>query len=150
MSTKNLARTVIEGGRRRHSKYLRRVGLRYLRVDNHRLCLALRNDPEGWDDADLPSRVREWGDIEHADKTNPCDRFLASRAGRRWDDVRSEICRRFDRRKLAGMHVTNEHLLNRVQLPDDTYPRIWSWRWYGPKFWVDDEGILHHNPDARY
>ncbi len=149
MSTKNLAHTVIEGGRTGHSKYLRRQGLRYMRVDSRRLCKKMVSDVDYWHGALMPRRERVYEDIEHKDRTNPCDRFLASRAGRRWDDVRSEICRRFDRRKLAGMHVTNDHLLNRVQKPDEVRYFFW-WRIEGPKFWVDETGILRHNPKARY
>lgn len=48
MSTKNLARTVIEGGRTNHAKYLRRVSSRELRADNRRFCKKVREDSEFW------------------------------------------------------------------------------------------------------
>jgi hypothetical protein len=150
MSTKNLARTVIEGGRTGHSKYLRRRSLRYWRRDNRRLCKALGDDIDAWGEAELPIRERFWEDISHADRVNPCERFLISRAGRPWNEVRSEICHRFDRRKLAGMHVTNDHLLNRVQVDYESYAIRYWWRSGGPKFWVTDDGILRHNPKARW
>lgn len=151
MSTKNLAHTVIEGGRQSHDKYDRRISLRYWRHDNRAFCRSVRQGTVDVESLSPPVRVIHfrWRDEIHADKTNPCDRFLASRAGRHWDDVRSEICRRFDRRKLAGMHVTNDHLLNRVQIPEH-YAMAYWWRSGGPKFWVDENGILRHNPSARY
>ena len=151
MSTKNLARTVIEGGRRGHSKYLRRRSLRYWRRDSNRLCDGLVSGRVEWDEAIIPWRERYYEDIEHADRTNPCERFLISRAGRPWNDVRSEICRRFDRRTLAGRHVTEEHLLNRVE---QNIWEIWgyySWKLYGgPKFWIDERGVLRHNPRRKH
>lgn len=149
MSTKNLARTVIEGGRTGFSKYHRRSSLQFLRHNNRRLCKKLCSNPDEWDDAEIPLRDIVWDEISHKDRTNPCDRFLISRAGRRWNDVHSEICSKFDRRKLAGMHVTNDHLLNRVYKPDSPWWNMF-WHYRDPKFWVDEHGIFHHNPKARY
>lgn len=149
MSTKNLARTVIEGGRSGLSKGLRRRSSRYLRMDNRRFCEKIRTDLLNWGDKIIPLRRRHWDDIEHKDRTNPCDRFLISRAGRHWNDVHSEICSKFDRRKLAGMHVTNDHLLNQVHKPDDPYFYMY-FHTGSPRFWVDEHGIFHHNPKSRY
>ncbi len=152
MSTKNLARTVIEGGRTGESKWTRRSSAQDWRAENRRFCRALTNDPDRWDCATAPVRHIEWVDFIHADRTNPCERFLIARAGRPWDAVRSEICRRFDRRKLAGKHVTDDHLLDRVErnyrhLAAVAYN---ARRHEQPKFWVDAHGILRHNPKARY
>ena len=152
MSTKNLARTVIEGGRHGHDKYMRRTSLRYLRHDNRRFCDAVKTDRIDFDEEVEPAReVRyRWRDEIHADKTRPCERFLASRAGRRWDDVVSEIVRRFDTNTLPGRHIVYQHLVNRVEKPESVrYLRGWFLDG-GPKFWVDYEGILHHNPKRRY
>lgn len=146
MSTKNLARTVIEGGRTGHSKYARRLRLRRLRRDTRLMCHALTSDPDAWASIELPRPHRWWYEISHADKIGPCDRFLQSRAGRPWDAVHSEICRRFDRRKLAGKHVTNDHLLAAVHFLYE--PRWFGWR--PPKFWVDDGGIFRYTPQQRW
>lgn len=154
MSTKNLARTVIEGGRSEESKWHRRHAARLERVHTRELCRAVTVDHEMWFDAVIPNRKEqiEWSTVEHSDKTRPCDRFLTSRAGSRWNDVRSEICRRFDRRKLAGAHVTNDHLLNRVVIDIDTYASVYPWceRSGMPKFYVDARGFFRHNPKERY
>lgn len=151
MSTKNLARTVIEGGRHGHSKYDRRTGLQDWRAATRRLSRKVTQDPESWDDTVPPKRNREWDDVCHKDRTNPCDRFLASRAGRPWDKVQAEIFKKFDRRKLAGRHVIYDHLIDRVEKAFDPYYIAHPVRFGGgPKFWVDEYGILRHNPKARY
>jgi hypothetical protein len=152
MSTKNLARTVIEGGRTNHDKYNRRISLREFRINNHRYCHAVHVGAIDYDAEFEPERVWDYRfrDEIHADKTRPCDRFLASRAGRPWNDVVSEIVRRFDTNTLPGRHIVYEHLVNRVALPDSwRYLAHW-WGGYAPKFWVDEEGILHHNKKERF
>jgi len=150
MSTKNLARTVIEGGRSNHDKYDRRISLREFRIKNHRYCRAVRVGTIDFDEEMEPERYSHYREDIHADKTRPCERFLASRAGRHWDDVVSEIVRRFDTNTLPGRHIVYEHLVNRVEKPDSVrYLRGWFLDG-GPKFWVDYEGILHHNHKRRY
>jgi hypothetical protein len=47
------------------------------------------------------------------DHLGPLKRFLASRVGRRWDDVWSELCAGLDRRGLLQEHVF-VHLLEMV------------------------------------
>jgi hypothetical protein len=147
MSTKNLARSVIEGGRTGFSKYLRRHSLQILRFRNRALCRALLRDPEAWETATVPRRPTDYDDIAFADRTNPCDRFLASRDGRPWNDVYSEICRRFDRRTMAGRHVTEDHLLASVETS-----RTFIWGRSAPRtrFYVDRHGYFRHNPTERY
>lgn len=155
MSTKNLARTVIEGGRTNYAKYVRRFSSRELRVANRRYCKKVLEDLERWYVKEEPRRgqTRLWRDEIHADKVSPCGRFLASRADRPWDAVHSEICARFDRRKLAGMHVTKDHLLSAVVdlRKGDPYPqgRYWVPRDI-PRFSIDENGIFRFNPRARY
>lgn len=148
MSTKNLARTVIEGGRDGSSKYDRRHGLQIMRNRNRAFCRRALRDSDFADNTTYPVRHITWGGVSQKDKTNPCDRFLISRVGRSWNKVHSEICKKFDRRTVAGRHVTNDHLIDRVRLPDSYY---WFWEYLSlPKFWVDGQGILRHNSKARY
>jgi hypothetical protein len=152
MSTKNLARTVIEGGRSNHDKYNRRISLREFRNNNRRYCYAVKVGAIDFEEEFEPERVWNYRfrDEIHADKTSPCTGFLISRAGRVWDDVVSEIVKRFDTNTLPGRHIVYEHLVNRVERPESPrYLRIWFLDG-GPKFWVDDKGILHHNPERRY
>lgn len=157
MSTKNLARTVIEGGRTNRSKDLRRTSLRYLRKDNRDMCHALRVDPEGWYEAELPIRARDWEDIDHADKVRPCDRFLDSKDGKSWEAIHSEICARFDRRTLAGRHVTNCHLLVRVEDSRKGDPYGGGYGRAGgfdspidSRYWIDAQGIFRVNRTQRF
>lgn len=150
MSTKNLARTVIEGGRSGHDKYDRRISLRELRNRNRRYCHLVKIGVVDSNDEPAPARDYDYRfrDEIHADKTQPCRRFLASRVGRRWDDVHSEIVRRFDTNTLPGRHVVFDHLVAYVSLPDD-YRYLAYW-WTGPKFWVDENGVLRHNKKMKY
>lgn len=144
MSTKNLARTVIEGGRNTGDKYDRRMSLRWLRHDTRRFCRDVRT---GVVDCDgIPAPVRDvpyrWRDEIHADKTQPCSRFLRSRSGRPWNDVRSEIHRKFNTNTLAGWHVVYAHLIDAVETNPVT-------RGFG-YFWVDADGILRSKQRKRW
>lgn len=152
MSTKNLARTVIEGGRAGHDKYNRRISLRELRNNNRRFCRLVKIGLVDFDAEVAPKRDFEYRfrDEIHSDKTNPCERFLASRAGRSWNSVYSEIVERFDSNTLPGRHIIYDHLIQRVSLPDDHRYLVYWWRNEGPKFWVDEYGVLHHNKKSRY
>lgn len=147
MSTKRLARTVIEGGRARYNKYERRHSHRAQRTREKRLCRRLRVDPELADEAAEPRR-------EHVrkgfrDKLAPAERWLASHEGRPWLEVEGCILSRFDTRTIAGRHIVFDHLL-----PGD-YFSVWrGWRvnrrWW---FYVDDEGRLRVSrepPNPRY
>jgi hypothetical protein len=152
MSTKNLARTVIEGGRTNHDKYNRRISLREFRNNNRRYCYAVKVGDIDFEAEVEPERIWNYRfrDEIHADKTRPCERFLASRAGRLWDDVVSEIVERFDTNTLPGRHIVYEHLMNRVEKVDSPHYLMGWFRYGGPKFWVDDVGVIHHNPKKRH
>jgi hypothetical protein len=117
MSTKNLARTIIEGGRWSGSKWLRNQQNRHNRrrfrnwLDS---SIEFDDDPGEW----LP---RHAGDRKHRediwgqnDKIHPIYRWVDSQVGRYWDDVYSDLCRRFDRRNLAQRHVIVDHVIGNV------------------------------------
>lgn len=93
MSTKNLARTVIEGGRDGHSRFARRhsnaVERARSHVIEHLLCSA--KDPEN---AFFPPRGAAYRGFD--DKLGPARRWLQSQSGRPWDKVRSALFERFD------------------------------------------------------
>lgn len=55
---------------------------------------------------------------EFGEHLGPLRRFLRSAVGRRWDDVYSEICQSFDRRKVINDHIF-QHLFSDVDV--DTY-----------------------------
>jgi hypothetical protein len=138
MSTKNLARTVIEGGRshayqvtRRHSNASERARER---VTSHRLLTAI-----DLDDADYRPRAKvyRW----FSDKLGPAGRFLTSQVGRPWSKVRSELAARFDTRTTAGRHILFDHILPSV------YKGFGLGRRY--RFFVDSHGILRSEKRRR-
>ena len=102
MATRDLARTVVEGGRSGWSKYSRRrsarVGRRGWRFDG---------------DGEPYQRKAPYHYRQFADKFGPLTRWLKSRAGRPWNDVYAEFCWRYDRRTLKGWHLSG-HLLDWV------------------------------------
>lgn len=130
MSTKDLARTAIEGGRR--TKVRREGKLR-----------AADRDALGWHAPDgdvlaslaLPGRLNTYRAFN--DKLSAPLRWLASHVGRPWDHVRSEMFARFDTRTTAGRHIVFDHLLGWVQ-----DGRLGHRCWF--KFVVDRHGILRH------
>ena len=139
MSTKNLARTVIEGGRDHYSRFFRRHSNAVERTRTHQLerqlCSTL--EPE---DAYFPPR--EPGYRGFSDKLGPAMRWLRSQSGRPWDKVRSELFARFDIRTTAGRHIVFEHLLEEVRTPARNPYRF-------REFWISPYGILRHRQYKR-
>jgi hypothetical protein len=134
MSTKNLARTVIEGGRtgwnvweRRHSNAQHRA--------RQRAALASLGE-----DGDYGGGPRKPVRRAFDDKLGPSERWLERQVGRPWDRVRSELFQRFDSRTTAGRHILFDHLLRSVQ-PGGVIPR-----WCSFDFHIDRFGILRRLP----
>jgi hypothetical protein len=138
MSTKNLARTVIEGGRshsyqaaRQHSNSCERT---WERVTSHKLLTATE-----FDDVVYRRRRKVWR--EFSDKLGPAERWLQSQAGRPWKKVRAELFARFDTRTTAGRHILFDHILPAVQQDGRIRGRF--------VFDVDAHGILRAKPRHR-
>lgn len=135
MSTKNLARTVIEGGRYYSNCDERRASHGRARAAER----AVVGHARGGDDLDalVWPEARVVPKMFH-DKLAPAERWLRSQAGRPWNRVRSEMFERFDTRTLAGRHIVFDHLL----------PSRWRHRseWHVAsgvvRFHVDAHGIL--------
>ena len=139
MSTKYLARTVIEGGRARYNRFERRHSNSCERRREREVSsLLLRSEePEM---AVYP--VRKVVYRAFSDKLSPAERWLESQIGRPWSKVRSELFARFDTRTTAGRHVVFDHLLKDVNTGQvDPYRR--------DDFRVDRHGILRQNPRSR-
>jgi hypothetical protein len=132
MSTKNLARTVIEGGRGDHSRSIRQLGHGIDRAIA-RQALGQAHRLVDLDEVVVPQRRSR--DTSFRDKLGPVLRWLASQAGRPWDRVRSELFQRFDTRTTAGRHILHCHMLSLVE-----EPHLWR-----PRFHVDAAGILRHS-----
>lgn len=138
MSTKNLARTAIEGGRANTDD--RNASHRDERARTRTWLDRVRFDAEHAD-ATLPRRrpaVRK----EFSDKLASCWGWLASRAGQPWDDVYGELTSRFDTRKLSNKHIVFDHMLAEVagagSVAAGGAP---TWQ-RATRFYVDDAGIL--------
>lgn len=128
MAARDLSRTVVEGGRHRQCQWERRL-LR--RRERRMVC-----DDDAALSPPLPSSGRYF-----ADRLTPLERWLASHAGRGWNNVYSEFCERFDQRTMKGWHL-KDHLLWMVGLG----PR----RYGGSRFHVDARGILRDRGRARW
>ncbi len=146
MSTKNLSRTVIEGGRVRSNKWDRRHSSRAERAKVREYLANVTKDPEFAEEETEPKRTKVYKEFD--DKLGPVFRWIRSQIGRKWDEVKSEVFATFDTRNLAGKHIVFDHLLSSVQETEN--PR-YSYRevpgepessYYYNDFYVDEEGIL--------
>jgi hypothetical protein len=143
MATKNLSRTVIEGGRARYNQRVRRDSNKKARRAANTTCLKMRADLSG-DGIDLARRRPVWKEFD--DKLGPARRWLAAQVGRPWDKVRGEIFARFDTRTTPGRHIIFCHMLPWVE-PSE--PRDPNRRSHYPTFVVDRHGILRWLVDRR-
>lgn len=141
MATKNLARTVVEGGQSRSSGIDRREATR---AERHVTNAVLRRacvDLDGFLGTPLPQRKRMYR--EFADKLAPARRWLMSQVGRNWNRVRSDLTRRYDRRTTKARHLLDDHLLSDVE-PLKYVPKY-------PDFLIAPDGtITRGEPRTRY
>jgi hypothetical protein len=139
MSTKDISRSALEGGRANYNKYERNESHRHERSRAKVWLDEVRFDVDAADEsAPEPRNPVSKG---FTDKLNPCYRWLASKAGKPWASVYSELAAKFDTRNLASWHIVNQHMLSDVEgagTARDGAIGIWS----GKRFWIDDDGIL--------
>jgi hypothetical protein len=128
VSTKDLSRTVLEAGRHRLYKFRRRYSHGVARA-HQRAWLARLDDVRSAEHRPYVAHVFA------PDKLRPAERWLASRVGRPWTDVRAEMFARFDTRTTAGRHIVFDHLLRDVA--EHEVPRGRR-----PRYVVDDDGVL--------
>lgn len=143
MSTKNLARTVIEGGRCGRYKVEVADFKGSERAANQNYMRLVETDPEAWDDLVVPERKVAYACF--ADKLNPAQKFLDSNVGRPWSKVKSELHQKFDARTTPGRHVLFDHLFRDVAVglqPDTPYRRFFRW-------FVDGHGILRKTKENK-
>lgn len=139
MSTKNLARTAIEGGR--HNVYERRESTSDERSANRNYLRRLTIDPGSYDEAPCPKRLPVG--VAFSDKTQPARRWLLSRVGKPWSEVYSELRRKFDTRTTAGRHILFDHMLRDVGPEHDEQFRYWQ-----SDFYIDSNDILRVRKDG--
>jgi len=149
MSKKNLAKTTIEGGRARFNKWERRNSFTVERASERDYCHFLKDNPDFSDEDDVFITQKEKVRKEFDDKLGPMYRWLHSQVGRLWDDVKSDVCEKFDSRTTAGRHILYDHLLSSVEeVPDLRFGRFYKSEEdyittnYKNDFYVDEDGIL--------
>lgn len=161
MSTKNLARTVIEGGRYGGNKWDRRNSSAEERVRVRAYCKRVLNDPEIAEEEDVEERQSVGKGF--TDKLGPMYRWMDAQIGRPWSEVRSEVFQKFDTRTTAGRHITFDHLLREVVDSDSGYNKYGrivdpaipleskdkTHRYYRSynDYYVDQEGIFRKTSD---
>ena len=135
MATKNLARTVIEGGRYHGNTRDRRASNGVHRRRVRRVSAALISGADA-EFTIFPVRKVVWRSFY--DKLGPAKRWLASQVGRPWDKARSDLFARFDIRTTPGRHIVFDHLLPEVEAPVEP-GGLFRRR---PGYVVDRRGIL--------
>ena len=123
MSTKNLARTIIEGGRTRSNKWDRRNSHAEQRATVRNYMSEVTLDPDNYDEYDVEPTQHVRKDFD--DKLGPIYRWLDRQCGRPWDEVRADIAIEFDTRTTAGRHIVYDHMLNQVQTGPEPL-RYWT------------------------
>lgn len=146
MSTKNLARSIIEGGRVNGNKWDRRQSNAEERAHLRNYMTEVTLDPDKYDEYDIEPRDPVYKQFN--DKLGPIYRWLSRQVGRPWDEVRSDVSKTFDTRTTAGRHIVYDHMLTSVQVGPE-FPRYYSRPPEDPTtsysdndFYVDDDGIL--------
>lgn len=130
MASRDIARTVVEGGRSNISKFDRR--------DRN------RRERRG---VGHPVYGKLAVGRQFNDRLSPFFQWIDRQVGRRWDDVYSEFTQRFDRRKVKGWHL-HTHL--EYEVKNAGFRESIS-RWYDyTNYFVDDEGILRETERRRY
>ena len=147
MSTKDLSRTVIEGGRHRFNQGERYASQRVERAHQRAYLRAVEHDPSVADARTPEPRqpVRK----SFADRLAAAERWLLGHVGRPWRKVEGEILANFDTRTVAGRHVVFGHLMPQPYRPwNETELR--SWYVHRRTFYVDVRGVLRVRPVRAY
>jgi len=107
MATKNLARTIMEGGRRGYNKYERRYSNGVLRSKERDYIRNCIKDPEHSIDKAEPKRKKVVK--EFYDRLMPLHRKVDRHLGKTWGELRGQINKKYDSRKLKDWHML-DHL----------------------------------------
>lgn len=147
MSTKNLGRTAIEGGRTTHYKDRVEEFEGSFRASNRDYTRKVSNDVEAFDDELDPKRRKKSKKNNQTDHLRPVYNLLDSMVGRPWSKVFSEICEKFDSRTLAGRHVLYDHIINEID-PHAHVPMLHQW-YRRNDYYIDDHGVFSKRKHAR-
>lgn len=157
-----MSKTVIEGGRGTRNKFERYQSNAEVRAAQRDYLKEVMADPEFAYEDEIPERQTVYKDFR--DKLRPIYRWLDSKVGRPWDEVRSEVFQAFDTRTTAGRHILFDHLLREVvdsesgfdnhgNMADPDIPVEHSKGrrsyWSVADYYVDQEGILRTRDERR-
>ncbi len=132
MSTKNLSRAIIQGGRTNSNKWQRRYSTkverrkvkRYVeqticeaneeilhpRLDFELGVIVIEIESVG---GNLVMPVRTRVQPEFNDHLGPLNRWLSAQVGKDWEEVWHKLCH-FDRDSIAGRHLVNDHARGQI------------------------------------
>lgn len=143
MSTKNLARTVIEGGRRNIED--RRESNRNLRVSERNFLHVVKR-AEDADEVDAPTPKRHPVPRKYGftDKLSPVWRYLDAQVGRPWRLVLKELVKKFPMSGLAGQHVVNQHIIGQIVGAggSEGRPKDPAKDYFRQTYYIDHVGLL--------
>jgi hypothetical protein len=146
MSTKDISRSAVEGGRYNYNKHERNESHRHERARTKVWLDQIRFDDEAAEGSDPVPRNKVAKGF--TDNLGPCYGWLASHCGERWDDVRSKLAGTFDTRKLSAWHIVNQHMLTEVEGAGTTSDAFTRYR--SQRFWIDDDGLLQDRGKRYY
>ncbi len=147
MSTKNLARTAIEGGRCGHYKSEVRDLARSERAANREYIGLVKRDVEAADDLPLPKRGPSFPCFD--DKLSPVRRFLESRVGKSWNKTLTMILERFDTRTTPGRHVVHDHMLKDIAPSKAAMEAGAHYFFNRYRYFIDAQGVLRKAPERK-
>jgi hypothetical protein len=124
VATRNLSRTIIEGGRGSRAQDNRKERVRKVR--------RMRFDAQG--NLIGPEPRLSVDCLYHFDRLSPLRRWLRSNVGRPWAKVYSELCQRYDARTVKGWHL-RDHVRSEV------FPKFCQDR---TDLYVDTHGVLRY------
>jgi len=100
MSTKNLARTILEAGSTGFGQNERHFSTKKERAHTREYLTKVTNDPEAAERIVTPKRGPSYKSPD--DNLGAVYRFVESWVGRKWDKCFSEMKRKFNPKSLAG------------------------------------------------
>ena len=140
MSTKKLARTILEAGSSGESKYERHLSTRKERSQTREYLSKVTRDPEVTERIVTPKRGPNWKSPD--DNLGAVKRFVDSWVDRKWDKCLSEMMKKFNPKSLAGYHIIYDHILRDIYPNEAALNARPYWRARYGEYYVDGQGIL--------
>ena len=156
MSTKNISRTINEGGRASYAKDRRKEYHSLTRAKTRDWLSKVRQDLSITEDSDHYTNVKNVATKrslrDFADKTAVVNRWLFRNVNQPWNDVKSKIISMFDTNTVTGHHNAYDHFINNVEYNTTKIALegfdFFAVNYYAPIFYVDD-GILLVRPRQK-